>query len=766
MRWAELMVWGVVCVGAGCVPAGGGGGEPADAGAAAVDLGGGLRLDAAPALADAALTDGGVVDGGAAPDGALPAADLGPDAAPRAACEDGVDNDGDGQVDFPADPGCDASSDDDEQDPPTECADGLDNDGDGRIDVYDSDCTGPDDAVERGPDRDTACANGLDDDADGWIDFPADPGCVAAGHNSEVDPSPAPACANGIDDDGDGATDYPADPGCAGRGDEAEVDPAALPACANGLDDDDSGAADWPADPGCDAAGDPTEVGPCGLGVEVIDLNGWLQDHAAYEGDLTGRADQLQGVCGGAAGGEVVLRYVVDTPLDRLVFSTQNDGTAAPVVMYLRAPCAGAELACDRGVDGAPGVALTLEAPAPGAYYVVVDTGSRMAVGGFRLEVDAQAPPACRDGVDSDGDGAVDLADPGCTDPEDADEADPDEPPVCSNGLDDDQDGLVDYPADPDCVAAGHFEEAPPCALASPTVRLGQAGGDVALAPLNGPGAAQGTCEPGLGAETVIVLTLTDPSDVSLQLLDAAGAPVAVGLHARADCVDAASEVGCRRAADPAPLSLLALDRGTWFLFAEQGPVPPAGPLTARVTVVSTITECNDLQDNDGDGLVDLADPGCTEGRDESEQDPAVPPVCSNGLDDDGDGQVDWPDDADCVAAGGDDEARANCENNPLWQPVSCVTAAWVWSDSRDTLDLAAANAAHTLFTGCNHAGDNPQGFCSLDGTGWVSTEAFVMAECNQRWYHIGGRHTGNCGGHDGDTVRRLALGVDDCYDY
>ncbi|MEZ4470080.1 MAG: hypothetical protein R3F60_04580 [bacterium] len=57
-------------------------------------------------------------------------------------------------------------------------------------------------------------------------------------------------------------------------------------------------------------------------------------------------------------------------------------------------------------------------------------------------------------------------------------------------------------------------------------------------------------------------------------------------------------------------------------------------------------------------------------------------------------------------------------------------------------------------------------GYCSLDGTGWVSTEAVPMAGCDNSWYHLGGRFSGNCGGHDGDTVRRLVLDEDGCYDY
>jgi len=67
------------------------------------------------------------------------------------ACDDGVDNDGDGLVDYPEDPGCTSDIDPSENDPARICDDGIDNDGDGAT------------------------------------DYPADPGCL-----SLADPSEAP----------------------------------------------------------------------------------------------------------------------------------------------------------------------------------------------------------------------------------------------------------------------------------------------------------------------------------------------------------------------------------------------------------------------------------------------------------------------------------------------------------------------------------------------------------------------------------------------
>ncbi len=62
-------------------------------------------------------------------------------------CSDGVDNDGDGKIDFPADPGCDSRQDDDERN--FQCSDRVDNDGDGKIDFpNDPGCSSPQDDSE------------------------------------------------------------------------------------------------------------------------------------------------------------------------------------------------------------------------------------------------------------------------------------------------------------------------------------------------------------------------------------------------------------------------------------------------------------------------------------------------------------------------------------------------------------------------------------------------------------------------------------------
>ena len=65
------------------------------------------------------------------------------------ACSDGVDNDGDGLIDAPEDPGCESPQDIDEREPPLNPCDQLDNDNDGLIDFSDPGCLERKDAKKR-----------------------------------------------------------------------------------------------------------------------------------------------------------------------------------------------------------------------------------------------------------------------------------------------------------------------------------------------------------------------------------------------------------------------------------------------------------------------------------------------------------------------------------------------------------------------------------------------------------------------------------------
>jgi hypothetical protein len=102
----------------------------------------------------------------------------------EASCNDGLDNDGDGLVDFPADPGCGARLSSTES---PACNDGFDNDGDGLVDSpLDPGCGAPSQDTET-----KSCQNGVDDDGDGRIDFD---GGASAGLGPSQITDPDPSC--------------------------------------------------------------------------------------------------------------------------------------------------------------------------------------------------------------------------------------------------------------------------------------------------------------------------------------------------------------------------------------------------------------------------------------------------------------------------------------------------------------------------------------------------------------------------------------------
>ncbi len=131
-------------------------------------------------------------------------------------CRDGVDNDGDGDIDL-ADSGCTDDFDNAETDGTDQCDDGIDNDGDGVADTLDFGCLDGN-GLETSPTF--PCDDGIDNDGDGRTDFdpvtyanpgdettpPAgtgDPGCGAPTWTTE-----SPQCQNGANDDGQTGTDY------------------------------------------------------------------------------------------------------------------------------------------------------------------------------------------------------------------------------------------------------------------------------------------------------------------------------------------------------------------------------------------------------------------------------------------------------------------------------------------------------------------------------------------------------------------------------
>ncbi len=540
----------------------------------------------------------------------------------RAVCADGEDNDADGRVDFPNDPGCRALEGQAEEDPatPPQCADGVDNDRDGRTDhPSDPQCASAADEREA---PDPQCADGLDNDQDGYIDA-ADPGCADAGDSSELNP---PACSDGADNDADGRVDYPNDPGCPSPTALRERDPNPLPQCADGLDNDQDGLTDYPDDAGsCTAAADPTEDDACARR-PFRDVSGFTSARGNSDPAAGGgAANDFAGTCGGAQGPEdlLVWRVEPDRPLASLNLTSENSDV--PVALYARDACGeGAELACSVSSGVSP---LRVGARAAGEdVYIFVD--SRLSAGGiWRVQLDARLAagarcdggltwrceegaaclpsvdgvsrcvvPQCADGLDNNSDGRADYPnDPGCDALTDDLERAPLTPPACANDVDDDGDGLFDFGEDPDCASASDDLELPAC-------RDGVDNDGDGRVDFTGSGLADSSC--------------SCPNDPT----EGAAEPA---------CAD-----GCDNDSD--------------------GLVDLQDPGCASVNDSDEYNEpaCRDGRDNDSDGVSDYPnDPGCESLNDLSELNPTPLPACANGVDDDGDGLIDFRVDDGCVSA-------------------------------------------------------------------------------------------------------------------
>jgi hypothetical protein len=309
----------------------------------------------------------------------------------------------------------------------TACNDGIDNDGDGKIDLNDPDCTDPSDNSEHGVTvYSPQCRDGVDNDGDGKIDAliqsagnGAAQATIAAGDPQSYIPGfNARAAQSGVGPIQDAAlfdqataqkicqvmgytTAVSVDsrhndgrngftsPGnntlsrwnpatnsfdylnakAAGNRWIATLVCGGTPAdCSNGKDDDGDGATDFPADNGCASATDSSER-PHDPGCSNPDDNDERDSLNQCEDGIDNDADGR-----------------IDFPSD---------------------------LGCTSPTDNNEG-----------------------------------DEPACQDGRDNDGDGRVDLADPGCDSPTDNNEGDE---PACKDGRDNDGDGKTDFPADAGC---------------------------------------------------------------------------------------------------------------------------------------------------------------------------------------------------------------------------------------------------------------------------------------------------------------------------
>jgi hypothetical protein len=319
-----------------------------------------------------------------------------------------------------------------------ECMDLYDNDHDGLIDLFDSDCVSERDVTEwtREVDELPACADGVDNDDDAYVDFPFDPQCESAGDHDEREittPEGAEGevivvaeCADGLDNDDDGEIDWPFDAGCSGQGALRESNTNIVTPCNNQQDDDQDGRIDFPADPECLARSWPSELS---IARSFFASQGVVID----QGREVSHGEVFRYGCNNGA----------DDDRDGLI-----DFPADPECLTPRDPD-------ERGES----TNLTLEERLRGFTYAL---------------------PECRDGLDNDSDGSIDLNDVDCygaddLGPESGQDGPHEVTPACDDLIDNDNDGVSDWPLDPDCLARGADSEDDICAsLGSTLISAGE----------------------------------------------------------------------------------------------------------------------------------------------------------------------------------------------------------------------------------------------------------------------------------------------------
>lgn len=124
---------------------------------------------------------------------------------------------------------------------------------------------------------------------------------------------------------------------------------------------------------------------------------------------------------------------------------------------------------------------------------------------------------------------------------------------------------------------------------------------------------------------------------------------------------------------------------------------------------VPAVAVCADGLDNDGDTLIDLADPGCSSATDTDETDQPALPACSDGEDNDDDMLIDFPADTGCTSATDTDETNAVVDNTRTRYSMSSAINNQCWAlRANGNGNYVARNAGTYSATAATLAGAEP----------------------------------------------------------
>ena len=293
------------------------------------------------------------------------------------------------------------------------------------------------------------------------------------------------------------------------------------------------------------------------------------------------------------------------------------DGNKWPALSLFTDNCMpGNELACQTATSDA----AVIEQPLPpGTYFLVLDAAYNGDFGIYTLSVlfenISTSETDCSDGVDNDLDGLTDCCDDDCA----ADSTCASET-ICGDDKDNDCDGVVDC-ADSDC-ALDVLCEGKNCA--SPWLLNGGIAvisGDLPLQLVetgdtsDADADEEGSCDSDTAEarDHVYLLLLGTSASVTISHdFDGYNYPAVYVFEG--ECT-ADYELACATAStDAAVIEDLALDAGMYYIVVDASWAGDAGTYTLTVDLAEPITvedNCNDGEDNDGDGFIDCDDDDC-----------------------------------------------------------------------------------------------------------------------------------------------------------
>lgn len=305
------------------------------------------------------------------------------------------------------------------------------------------------------------------------------------------------------------------------------------------------------------------------LNIDEISLN------RIYEANNEEAPREARGSCAGR-GGERVYRFM---PTESGTYCATTSGSEYDTVLYIRSECTmpDTELVCNDDFDGNR-AAVTFEAEALTPYFVFVDS-FRTQAGDYDLQV---------------------LEGPCTLDYE-----------VCTRSGDDDLNGLADC-EDPAC--ATHPVCLPPQVCESTALLPMNTLGTYQGSTIDQESTDQGSCG-GRGAEDVYTFSIAGDSPLCLST---EGSRLDTVLYVRSDCGDPESEIACNDDyfGLASALTINAEANLTYYVFVDS--YSRNNDYTIHLNVGecperSTPERCDQVGDEDQNGLSDCDDPACAD---------------------------------------------------------------------------------------------------------------------------------------------------------